>query len=258
MNILALDDEKLALSLLGKSIAAAIPDAVITPFTEPSAALAFIAANKTDAVFCDYNMPGMNGIDFAKAVKRQSPKTDIVFVTGYDEYAPAAVNAVCPQGYITKPVSKKKIEEVLGNLHKKREPIKSGLYIQTFGRFNVLYNGVPVDFKVKKSLELLAYLINSGGGCSRRDLTAVLYEDKEEQNAVRYFKDAVKCLSETLADIGCEDILVRKFNSYSVDRTRFSCDLFEYLDGNVNLFRGEYMSQYEWAEYYQLGVRREA
>ena len=249
MTVIALDDEKLALSLLGKSIAAAIPDAKIVAFNTPLAALDFIAANKTDAVFCDYNMPGMNGIEFAKAVKRQSPATDIVFVTGYDEYAPAAVNAVCPQGYITKPVSKKKIEEVFCNLHTKNETVKSGLYIQTFGRFSVLYNGVPVDFKVKKSLELLAFLVNSGGGCSRRELTAVLYEDKEEQNAVRYFTDALKCLLSTLESIGCADILVRKFNSYAIDRTRFSCDLYEYLDGNVNLFRGEYMSQYEWAEF---------
>lgn len=252
MTVIALDDEKPALSLLKKSIAAAIPDADIATFTEPSAALGFIADNKTDAVFCDYNMPGMNGIDFAREVKRQSPVTDIVFVTGYDEYAPAAVNAVCPQGYITKPVSKKKIEDVLGNLHIKSETAKCGLYIQTFGRFNVLYNGMPVDFKVKKSLELLAYLVSSGGGCTRRELTAVLYEDKEEQNAVRYFTDALKCLLSTLESIGCEDILVRKFNSYSVDRSRFSCDLYEYLDGNVNLFRGEYMSQYEWAEFVQL------
>lgn len=249
MIIVALDDEKLALNLLKKSIMAAIPDAEISSFTEPLAALDFITENKTDAVFCDYNMPTMNGIDFAKAVKRQSPTTDIVFVTGYDEYAPAAVNAVCPQGYITKPVSKKKIEEVLCNLHTKTETVKNGLYIQTFGRFNVLYNGAPVDFKVKKSLELLAYIINSGGGCTRRDLTAALYEDKEEKNATRYFADALKCLLSTLESIGCADILIRKFNSYSVDSTRFSCDLYEYLDGNINLFRGEYMSQYEWAEF---------
>ena len=249
MVIVALDDEKLALSLLKKSIEAAIPDSEISTFSEPAAALDFISVNKTDAVFCDYNMPEMNGIDFAKKVKRQSPTTDIVFVTGYDECAPAAVNAVCPQGYITKPVSKKKIEEVLANLHTQTEnPSKGGLYIQTFGRFNVLFNGTPVDFRVKKSLELLAYLVNSGGGCTRRELTAVLYEDKEEQNAVRYFADALKCLLSTLEDIGCKDVLVRKFNSYSIDRSRFSCDLYEYLDGNVNLFRGEYMSQYEWAE----------
>ena len=250
MRIVALDDEKLALTLLKKSIEGAIPDGEITDFTQPLAALEFISENKTDAVFCDYQMPGMNGIDFAKRVKQQSPKTDIVFVTGYDEYAPAAINAVCPQGYITKPVSKKKIQEVLCNLHMETEGVKKGLYIQTFGRFNVWYNGAPVEFKVKKSLELLAYLIHSGGGCPRRELTAVLHEDKEERNAVRYLAEAVKCLSATLGEIGCGDILIRKFNSYGVDSTRFSCDLYEYLKGNINLYRGEYMTQYEWAEFY--------
>ena len=247
MKIVALDDEKPALTVLQKAIDGAIPGSEITLFSVPDKALAHIIENGADAVFCDYNMPGMNGIEFAKAVKRHSPKTDIVFVTGYDEYAPAVVNAVCPQGYITKPVSKKKIEEVLCNLHTKTGSVKEGLYIQTFGMFNVFYNGSPVEFKVKKAAELFAYLIHSGGSCTRRDLTAVLYEDKEEQNAVRYFKDAVKCFTETMDGLGMGDVLLRSFNSYAVDRTKVRCDLYEYREGNINLFRGEYMMQYEWA-----------
>ena len=251
MKIVALDDENLALAVLEKSIAGAIPDAQTTCFSSAEKALEYIrTCDGTDAVFCDYSMPGMNGIEFAKRVKQISPKTDIVFVTGYDEYAPAAINAVCPQGYIVKPVSKKKIADVLGNLHIQSE--KSGMYIQTFGMFNVFYKGISVEFKVKKSMELLAYLVNSGGNCTRRELTAVLYEDKDEQNAVRYFKDAVKCLTETLEKIGSGGVFLHGFNSYSVDRNKIQCDLYEYRNGNVNLYSGEYMTQYEWAEFFSV------
>ena len=247
MKIVALDDENIALAVLRKSIEGALPDSEVTEFELPQPALEYIKENEIDAVFCDYNMPGLNGIEFARQVKQISPKTDIVFVTGYDEYAIEAVNAVSPQGYIMKPVSKTKIQSVLKNLH--TETAKSGIYIQTFGMFGVFHNGAPVEFKVKKAKELLAYLVNSGGECSRRDLTAALYEDRDEKNAVRYFAEAIKCLTSTLEEIGAEKILVRKFNSYSVDRSRFSCDLYDYLNGNVNLFRGEYMTQYEWAEF---------
>lgn len=247
MKIVAVDDEELALSVLCKSIKAAIVDAEITSFSLAKDALEYIKNNDANVVFCDFNMPKMNGINFAKSVKAIKPNTDIVFVTGYEEYAIKAVNTVSPQGYILKPVSKKKVQSVLTNLH---EPAQgSGLFVQTFGMFNVLYNGNPVKFKVKKSLELFAYLINSGGTCTRRELTSVLYEDKEEENAVRYFKDAVKCLSDTLDEIGQNDVLIRGFNSYSIDRSKIKCDLYDFLAGNVNLFRGEYMSQYSWAEF---------
>lgn len=249
MKILALDDEALALTVLINSIKQAMScsDEDIVSYDAPSDALEYLKNNSVDVVFCDYSMPTMNGIDFAREVKSINPKTDIVFVTGYDAYAIDAVNAVSPQGYILKPVSKEKIETVIGNLHE--ELPHTGLYIQTFGMFNVFYNGSPVQFKVKKSLELLAYLVNSGGSCTRRELTAVLYEDKNEDNAVRYFKDAIRCLTDTLAEIGAQDMIIRGFNSYSVDRSKLNCDLYEYLDGNINLFRGEYMSQYSWAEY---------
>lgn len=249
MKILALDDEELALSVLVDSIKKAIGSEAeeILSFDSAADAIDYLQQNTVDVVFCDYNMPRMNGIEFAKKVKIINPKTDIVFVTGFDEYAIEAVNAVSPKGYILKPVSKEKVEAVTKNLHEKL--FHTGLYIQTFGMFNVFYNGTPVNFKVKKSLELLAYLIDSGGTCTRRDLTSVLYEDKEEDNAVRYFKAAVRCLIDTLAEIGMDNIIIRGFNSYSVDKSKISCDLYEFLTGNVNLFRGEYMSQYTWAEY---------
>ena len=253
MKILALDDEQLALSVLVNSIKEAMGSGEedILSFDSAINALDYMKQNAVDVVFCDYSMPRMNGIEFAKEVKMINPTTDIVFVTGFDEYAIEAVNAVSPQGYILKPVSKEKVEAVIGNLRASLP--HPGLYIQTFGMFNVFYNGSPVNFKVKKSLELLAYLINSGGTCTRRDLTAVLYEDKEEANAVRYFKSAVRCLIDTLAEVGADDIITRGFNSYSVDKSKIKCDLYEFLDGNVNLYRGEYMSQYSWAECEKYG-----
>ena len=254
MKILALDDEQLALSVLVNSIKEAMGSGTeeILSFESAIDALDYMKQNSIDVVFCDYSMPRMNGIEFAKEVKMINPTTDIVFVTGFDEYAIEAVNTVSPQGYILKPVSKEKVEAVMGNLHASLP--HPGLYIQTFGMFNVFYNGSPVSFKVKKSLELLAYLINSGGTCTRRDLTAVLYEDKDENNAVRYFKSAVKCLVDTLAEIAADDIIVRGFNSYSIDKSKVSCDLYEFLNGNVNLFRGEYMTQYSWAEFREYGL----
>lgn len=253
MKVLALDDERPALTVLKNAIQSAIPDSEIVTFGQPDDALEYISSNPVDAVFCDYIMPSMNGIEFGKRVKTVLPNADIVFVTGYDEYAINAVNTLSPQGYIVKPVSKSKIEAVLGNLH--INEVKSGLYARTFGAFDVFFNGNPVEFKIKKSKELFAYLIDRGGTCTRRELTAVLYEDKDESNAVRYLTGAVKCLSETLDLLGFPNVFIRHFNSYSVDERLLSSDLYDYRKGNLNLFNGEYMIQYSWAEYKQESFR---
>lgn len=248
MKILALDDEKIALAVLCSAIESAVPGAEILSFRSPELALEALRQSAVDVVFCDYKMPGMTGIEFGRQLKRFRPRTDIVFVTGFSEYAADAVNELVPQGYIVKPVSPAKIETVLKNLHSAVG--RPGLYAQTFGNFELFFNRKPVVFKVKKAKELLAYLIDrNGASVTRRDLLAVLYEDRDENNARRYLTDAVSCLTETLTELDAKSVFIRRFNSYAVDKSGLSCDLFDYMDGRIDLFRGEYMTQYAWGEF---------
>lgn len=249
MKIMAIDDEKIALGVLTSAISAALPEAKVYEFRNSASAIKYAKKNEADVVFCDYKMPEMNGIELCKEIRKYIPNIDIVFVTGYSEYASDAVNELCPQGYIVKPVSAKKVKAIVKNLS--GNSWHKGLYIYTFGTFEVFYDNVPVEFKVKKAKELFAYLIDrSGAVSSRKELITVLYEEKNEKNASRYFADAVSCLSETLAELGEDDIFVRGFNSYSVDRNKLNCDLYKYLNGEKDLFRGEYMKQYPWGEYF--------
>ena len=57
-------------------------------------------------------------------------------------------------------------------------------------------------------------------------------------------------LQETLKEYKVDSILVKGFNQYSLDNTKFSCDLYDYDKGlpeAINAYKGEYMAQYEWA-----------
>ena len=47
-------------------------------------ALAQIALRPVPLVITDYNMPGMNGLQLAAAIKAQSPDTRVVMITAYD------------------------------------------------------------------------------------------------------------------------------------------------------------------------------
>lgn len=75
-------------------------------------ALEWLAEHTVDVVIVDINMPGLNGMAFAKLV-RQVPKAPLViFVTAHDQYALEAfeVEAV---DYLTKPVKRERLKSAL-------------------------------------------------------------------------------------------------------------------------------------------------
>ena len=99
ITCLAIDDEPLALQQLVAYISK-------VPFLELAAqcqsaveARAFLEHDTVDAIFCDINMPDLNGMDFVKSLA--CPPL-VVFTTAYSEYAVEGfrVNAV---DYLLKP-----------------------------------------------------------------------------------------------------------------------------------------------------------
>ena len=99
IRCLAIDDEPLALKQLVTYISK-------VPFLELAAqcqsameARAFLENDTADAIFCDINMPDLNGMDFVKSL---AVPPLIVFTTAYSEYAVEGfrVNAV---DYLLKP-----------------------------------------------------------------------------------------------------------------------------------------------------------
>lgn len=246
MKIVAIDDEKLALKVLTNAVSEAMPEADITTFLDVEDALAYISKNDVETIFCDYKMPKLNGIEFAAKVKAIRDNIKIIFVTGYSEYAMDAINTVSPEGYIIKPVSSEKIKSIMHNFVKTSYDM---LEVRTFGNFDVFYKGNALIFTNKKAKELFAYLVHRNGStCTRKELTALLYEDAMEENASRYFTDCLKNISELLASIHMGKVLIHKFNSYALDINYYHSDYMDYLGGNHSLFEGEYMVQYSWGE----------
>ena len=99
ITCLAIDDEPLALQQLVAYISK-------VPFLELAAqcqsameARAFLEHDAVDAIFCDINMPDLNGMDFVKSL---AVPPLVVFTTAYSEYAVEGfrVNAV---DYLLKP-----------------------------------------------------------------------------------------------------------------------------------------------------------
>ena len=58
-------------------------------------------------------------------------------------------------------------------------------------------------------------------------------------------------LKKDLERVGAGKVIVKNWNTWGIDTSKVECDYYNFLKGDsgaVNLFRGEYMSQYSWAE----------
>jgi len=69
-----------------------------------------IPISKPDIILVDINMPGVNGIDFAKQAKEKYPGISIIIITGYNEfeYARQALK-IGVSNYISKPFEKQEL-----------------------------------------------------------------------------------------------------------------------------------------------------
>ncbi len=110
MKILCVDDEPLALKMLEMSVKKAKPDAEVSAFRKPRELLEAAQQGGCDIAFLDIHMRGMNGVELAKELKTVNPKMNIIFVTGFSDYAGDAMS-LHASGYIMKPVNQARAEE---------------------------------------------------------------------------------------------------------------------------------------------------
>ena len=251
MRFLAVDDEPLVLEELRDALEQVLPKAEVLGFTKAKSALSAAESQRIDAAFLDIEMGSMTGLNLAEKLKRLQPDLHIIFVTGHQEYAVRAFQ-LHATGYLLKPVSPEALNRELTFLY--GEQPAGRVRVQTFGGFEVFAEGRPVKFGRAKSKELLAYLVDrKGASVTTAEAYAILFEDAADTVSGKgYFRNIVKDLRESLRSAGIEDILLRSFNSLAVLPDRLDCDYYRFLQGDaaaVNQYRGDYLSQYSWAEF---------
>ena len=206
-----------------------------------------------DVIFLDIEMPDMNGIELARKLKEQRPQSNLVFITGYVEYAKDVLDLYF-SAYLLKPITEAKVREALNHL---RYPVRAGtekrLKIQCFGYFEAWCDGVPIQFQRKRTKQLLAFLIDRKGAmCDISQMVCALWPESENDasyiNQVRVF---LSDLQTTLTTLGLGKALLRKYGKAGINKELLDCDYYDYLRGDseaVKLFHGEYMSQYSFGE----------
>ncbi|RFM37038.1 LytR/AlgR family response regulator transcription factor [Chitinophaga silvisoli] len=109
MNCIIVDDEPLARKAIQKLVHQTENLEVIASFNGAEATKDFLATNAVDLVFLDIQMPGVNGIEFARTIPKS---TLVVFTTAYHEFASESyeVDAI---DYLIKPVKLERFQKAV-------------------------------------------------------------------------------------------------------------------------------------------------
>lgn len=121
-NIIIVDDMKAAISASLPILEEVIPSATIMGFTRPSEAVEYAKANRVAIAFLDIEIGKVSGLDLCRTLLQVNPRTNVVFLTAYSEYALEAWDTEA-SGYLLKPITPESIRTQLRNL---RYPLFSG------------------------------------------------------------------------------------------------------------------------------------
>lgn len=247
MIAITVDDERPMLEQLSQAVKASPDVFSVSEFTACTEALEWVEKNHVDIAFLDISMRGMGGMALAEKLLKLRPRCKIIFCTGYSEYAVDAFQ-LHVSGYLMKPITAEAVQREIDHVNGERNKEKK-LVIQCFGNFEVFADGEPLVFRRSKARELLAFLVDRrGSGVTARQVCTRLWEEGDDARKMNYFYQLVDDLRHSLKEAGAEDVLVKNGNTYAVDVRQLDCDYLQYLRTGKPEFRGEYMSQYSWAE----------
>ena len=248
MIAIAVDDEILMLGALVKAITASPDIKEVTKFSDCEQALEFVRNTAIDIAFLDINMRGMGGLALAEKILAIRPDCKIVFCTGYEEYAIPAFK-LHASGYLMKPIAAEDVQKEIDNIKGLRQKEKL-LAVKCFGNFEVYAKGEKLVFKRLKTKELFAFLVDrNGAGMTAKQICAALFpDDSDDTKNSAYLRQLVLDLKNTLKSVGAESVLRHETPCYRVDTSLIECDYVSYLATGKPEFRGEYMTQYSWAE----------
>ena len=248
MIAIAVDDEALMLGALVAAVEASPDVADVVGFSDCEAALEYVKSNPIDVAFLDINMRGMGGLALAEKIVAARSYCKIVFCTGYEEYAIPAFK-LHASGYLMKPVSAEDVQGEIDNIKGLRRQEKT-ITVKCFGNFEVYAKNEKLMFKRLKSKELFAFLVDrNGAGMTAKQICAVLFpDDTDDTKNAAYLRQLVLDLKNTLRAVGAADVLCHETPCYRIDTNLIKCDYISYLETGKPEFRGEYMSQYSWAD----------
>ena len=129
LSILLIDDEISQLTSL-KSFLSRRNHTIYTA-ENGSDALDIIHKNLIDVALTDFRMPGMNGLEVLKEIKKINPEIEVVVTTAYGNIDQAVdIMKSGAYDYLTKPIDLDELENLLFRIKEKKNLLKENKYLR--------------------------------------------------------------------------------------------------------------------------------
>ncbi|MGE7674912.1 response regulator [Lysinibacillus sp. NPDC094403] len=217
MRIVIVDDEHLPLTrlktLLEKSGIPGIE--IVGEYVDSFEAIAQIQSLQPDVVFSDIVMPIMDGLVLGEKIQELLPNVEIVFTTGFDQYAIDAFNLHAID-YLLKPVQKPRLHKALERLQRiigKNPPITTKhKTIQLLGGLKVVTpdgNAQLMKWRTSKAKELFAYMLNHRNEMIYRDtILELFWPESDIDKASKQLYTAIYTIRQTFKNYGLDGVQI--------------------------------------------------
>ena len=121
-NVIMVDDRKLILNGGLPILEKVMPNATVMGFTDVAEAVQYAKENRVALAFLDIELRNTSGLDLCRTLLEINPRTNIVYLTAYSEYALDAWSTGA-SGFMLKPITAEGVRE---QLRKLRYPFWTG------------------------------------------------------------------------------------------------------------------------------------
>ena len=113
--VIMVDDSRIILSDGLSVLEEVMPGATITGFIRPQEAIHYARANRVALAILDIELGTVSGLDLGRRLQEINPRTNVVFLTAYPDYALDAWETEA-SGFLVKPLTPERVKSQLKKL----------------------------------------------------------------------------------------------------------------------------------------------
>ncbi len=275
LKAIIIDNEKPAIDILKILLEKTGQVEVVGSYMNAEGALWHIQGLKPDVVFLDIEMPEITGLQLAEKIIISNSRTEIIFVTAYDQYALDAfrVNAL---DYLLKPLSYEDVRQTIHRINKRKWPSQAVASrsenlgrIYCFSKLAVYGAGSEqaVKWRTSKAEELFAFMLqNLNEEVSKWRICEALWSDLDINKIDVHLHTTVYKMKMVLSSVhvkyelsfknGCYKLTLPEayidtleFNAVSAMDYIITSDTVDRYYTAFSLYRGGYLEEngYPWS-----------
>lgn len=168
MKTILVDDELFAMEQFEQECRELAEIELVGKFDRSEDALSYAKKNPVEFALMDICLPGMDGIELGKELKKINPDVILIYVTGHSKYVVDTLK-IKADYCVMKPYDKEDIADAIARAKLLSNRFHKRMRVVTFGKFEVYVDEKPLHFGNAKARELFAYCVHREGATIMMD-----------------------------------------------------------------------------------------